>query len=30
MLCGGGGFVRICTMRIEPDFSKGDSVPANE
>lgn len=30
MLCGGGGYVRICTLRIEPDFSKEDSVPANE
>ncbi len=30
MLCGGGGYVRICTLRIEPDFGKEDSVPANE
>ena len=27
--CGGAGFVRICTMRVEPDFSKDDSVAAN-
>jgi hypothetical protein len=29
LLCGGAGFVRICTMRVEPDFSKDDSVAAN-
>jgi len=29
LLCGGGGFVRICTMRIEPDYSKDDSVAAD-
>ena len=29
MLCGGVGFVRVNTVRVEPDFSKDDSMPAD-
>ena len=29
LLCGGVGFVRVVTTRIEPDFTKDDSMPAN-
>ena len=29
LLCGGVGFVRDVTTRIEPDFTKDDSMPAN-
>lgn len=28
MMCGGVGYVRMCTTRVEPDFSKDDSMPA--
>lgn len=28
MMCGGVGYVRMCTTRVEPDFSKDDSLPA--
>ena len=29
LLCGGVGFVRVNTVRVEPDFSKDDSMPAD-
>jgi len=29
LLCGGVGFVRVNTTRVEPDFSKNDSMPAD-
>ncbi len=29
MLCAGIGYVRVNTVRVEPDFSKNDSMPAD-
>mmetsp|Transcript_32343 Transcript_32343/g.81412 ORF Transcript_32343/g.81412 Transcript_32343/m.81412 type:complete len:222 (-) Transcript_32343:146-811(-) len=28
MMCGGAGYVRVCTTRVAPDFGKDDSLPA--
>jgi hypothetical protein len=28
MSCGGVGYVRMNTLRVEPDFDKDDSMPA--
>ena len=29
LLCAGVGYVRITTVRVEPDFTKDDSMPAD-
>ena len=30
LMCGGVGYVRVVTTRLEPDFKKGDSAPKAE